>query len=350
MDEKSPQTTHAISKGAESEEKSFPWTEVIPAVWSRRKKIAIFVAAATLLAVGITFLVSPLYTAETSILPELMKEKALGLSGISSLAEASGLNVGEAPVSKLYPVIVKSDRILQAVLSHKYTTRAYSQTVTLTEYWRSDVGNENEQLDRALSRLRQRMEVTFDARLGTVNLAVIMEEPQLAADVANQITADLDDYTRTKRKTNATLQREFIEARMKEVQEALERSELALKDFRAGNRRIADSPQLTLVEGRLSRDVQINSTVFIELKKQLEVAKIEEIKNIPIINVLDPARPPVAKSSPRRTRTAVLTFFLSLALAVTVAGFSNQGRKALANLQFIIRNHPVAAAGAHSKS
>jgi len=163
-----------------------------------------------------------------------------------------------------------------------------------------------------------------------------MEEPQLAADVANQITAELDDYTRTKRRTNATLQREFIEQRMKEVEEQLGRSEIALKEFRERNRRIMDSPQLMLEQERLARDVQINSTVFIELKKQLEIAKIEEIKNIPIINVLDPARPPVTKSYPIRRSAALAALALSLVLGVTYAGFKDHARQALKGVRLAI--------------
>ncbi len=65
---------------------------------------------------------------------------------------------------------------------------------------------------------------------------------------------------------------------------------------------------------RLAREVEINSTVFVELKKQLEIAKIEEIKNIPLINVLDPARPPAKKSSPVRSVIVLVTFFVSIIL------------------------------------
>jgi capsular polysaccharide biosynthesis protein len=47
------------------------------------------------------------------------------------------------------------------------------------------------------------------------------------------------------------------------------------------------------------------------LKKQLELAKIEEIKNIPIINILDVARPPTHKSRPKRATNAATMFLLT---------------------------------------
>ena len=52
----------------------------------------------------------------------------------------------------------------------------------------------------------------------------------------------------------------------------------------------------------------VKSTIAIELKKQYELAKIEEIKNISIVNVLDPARPPVKKERPKRATNAALAF------------------------------------------
>ena len=82
--------------------------ELIPEVWARRKPIGIFVVASTIIAVLIVLLLPPLYTAETSILPELDKGKLLGLGGMADLAAAAGMNVGDAPVSKLYPMIIKS--------------------------------------------------------------------------------------------------------------------------------------------------------------------------------------------------------------------------------------------------
>jgi len=117
-----------------------------------------------------------------------------------------------------------------------------------------------------------------------------------------------------------------------------------LKEFRERNRRIMDSPQLMLEQERLARDVQINSTVFIELKKQLEVAKIEEIKNIPIINVLDPARPPVRRSYPVRRSAALTAFILSMVVSVLCVAFGPQGKLVLEKLASAIRSHPLDAA------
>lgn len=102
---------------------------------------------------------------------------------------------------------------------------------------------------------------------------------------------------------------------MNEVKEDLTKSENTLKEFREKNRQVL-SPQLLLEQERLIRDVQINATVYTELRKQYELVKIEEVKNIPVINVMDPANAPAKKDKPKIVLNVLLIFFLSFFGAV----------------------------------
>ena len=295
--------------------KEFSNLDLLPEVWAKRAPIAIFVIAATLISIAYTLVTPSMYTAETSILPELDKGKLLGLGGLSDMAAAAGLGSGDSPVSKLYPMIIKSARILREVIYTRYLVSEKGDSVDLIRLWRIEGKDEADKFEHALSTLRDRMSIASDNRLGTLILSVEMEGPGLAADVANNITTELDLYTRTRRRTNVTAQREFIEQRLQEVEVSLRTAENTLRGFRDKNRRLVDSPQLLLEQGRLERDVQINSTIFIELKKQVEVSKIEEIKNLPMINVLDSARVPTEKSSPKRRRIVTVVLVLSSLLA-----------------------------------
>ncbi|MBI3586880.1 MAG: hypothetical protein HY088_07115 [Ignavibacteriales bacterium] len=316
MNQDQPQSTNSFQY-------DFLFASIVQQVWKRRKLIVMFVVMTTFFAAGIILFVPNKYVAEVTILPELEKNKLMGFSGISDLAGLTGLNVGDAPVAKLYPMIIKSARILDEVIYKKYKTSSLSDSVSLVQFWNINNGTEDEKFENALKHLQAAMEIEFDSRLGTMRMKVEMEEPKLAADVANSITAELDLYTRIKRRTSVTAQREFIEQRLAEVTQTLRVAEDSIKNFREKNRRIIDSPQLIIEQGRLERALQINSTVFIELKKQIEIAKIEEIKNIPVINILDAARVPVQKSSPNRRSVVSIAFFLSLVVAVMAASLEN---------------------------
>ena len=78
---------------------------------------------------------------------------------------------------------------------------------------------------------------------------------------------------------------------------------------------LSEIPQIDADLMRLTREVDIQSTLFIYLTQQYEDAKIQEAKNAPTIQLLDPAVTPIKKSSPKRLLMvfimALITFVFS---------------------------------------
>ena len=99
------------------------------------------------------------------------------------------------------------------------------------------------------------------------------------------------------------------------MKQDLTKAENTLKEFRERNRQVL-SPQLLLEQERLIRDVQINATIYTELRKQFELVKIEEVKNIPVINVMDSARAPARKDKPKRATIVVTVFIISFICSI----------------------------------
>jgi uncharacterized protein involved in exopolysaccharide biosynthesis len=181
-----------------------------------------------------------------------------------------------------------------------------------------DEGTPAKDLNEALIRLKDLMTVNFDAKTSVVSASVEMREPRLAAEVLNTALAELDLFLREKKTTSATEQRKWIESRLVQVNAELRGAEEALKNFREKNRRVMDSPQLLLEQDRFAREVQVKGTIDLELRKQAEIAKIDEIKQITTINVLDEGREPVKKERPKRATNAVIGLLLAL---VGTSGF-----------------------------
>jgi uncharacterized protein involved in exopolysaccharide biosynthesis len=190
------------------------------------------------------------------------------------------------------------------------------------QFWGIDDDSPALVYERALRSLRDQLEVAMDFKTNIVSISLETKEPQFSADVVNKITSELDSFIRTKRTTNASEQRKWIEARLSEVKTDLQKSENTLREFRETNRKIVDSPHLLLEQERLIREVQINSALYAELKKQYELVKIEEIKNIPIITVMDPGRPAALKEKPRRAFIVITVFVFSLIGAAGYVVFS----------------------------
>ena len=78
----------------------------------------------------------------------------------------------------------------------------------------------------------------------------------------------------------------FIEGRISSVEGELEASEITLKNFNERNRQIS-SPALQLEQERLERNVEVQKGVYLTLKQQLELAKIEEVQETSVVQVLD---------------------------------------------------------------
>ncbi len=312
---------------------------IISLLWNSRKFICICTGVVTAIAIIIVLIVPESFKSSAVILPDADKSKLASLGGMSDLAALAGINIGgEGSFVKLYPTIIKSETVLKKVIYTKYQTKEYSDSVNLIQHWKIIEKTPERDYESALKALRGALDITMELKTNVITISLEESEPQLAADIVNNVTAGLDKFFRTKRSTSAGEQRKFIESRLNEIKQDLEISENILKEFREKNRSISGSPQLSLQLERLVRDVQINSTIYIELKKQYEIAKIEEVKNIPIVSVMDKAIPAANRISPKRTRTTIVTFILSLVCSMAYVYFSAKYKSRLVAYFRVLRS------------
>jgi uncharacterized protein involved in exopolysaccharide biosynthesis len=67
---------------------------------------------------------------------------------------------------------------------------------------------------------------------------------------------------------------------------------------------------------RKLRDVKFSEEVYMIIDRQYELARLDEAKEGPLVQVVDPALPPDARSSPKRGLTVVLATFFGFWLAL----------------------------------
>ena len=79
----------------------------------------------------------------------------------------------------------------------------------------------------------------------------------------------------------------------------------------------SDVPDLGVKLMRLTRDVEIQNTLFAFLTQQYEEAKIQEAKDTPTIQVLDEAAIPIRKYRPRRMLMVASMFLLTLLVQIS---------------------------------
>jgi len=307
------QNTDESSHQPDANESRIDWMNILSILWNSRKFIGIVTGIVTVLAIIISLILPESFKSTAVLLPDTDKSKfASGGGGLSDLAAMAGVNVGgEVSVVKLYPTILKSESVLKTVIYTKYQTKEYPDSVNLIQYWKIKDKNPERDYEVALLSLRTGLDVGMDLKTGVLTMSIETDEPQLSADILNNVIFNADKFIRTKRNTNALEQRKWIEARLVEVKADLSKAENVLKEFREKNRMVSGSPQLLLDQERLVREVQINSTMYTELKRQYELVKIEEIRTTPIINVLDYGRAAAKKEHPKRSIIVLVSMMLA---------------------------------------
>ena len=76
-----------------------------------------------------------------------------------------------------------------------------------------------------------------------------------------------------------------------------------------------------MVYSRLFRETEAKKEVYLTLQQQLELARIEEVKQTPILHILDHAVPASKKSSPRRVLFLIISAFIGFVYSSVLTVF-----------------------------
>jgi uncharacterized protein involved in exopolysaccharide biosynthesis len=294
-------------------------------IWMIRRKIVIINAFVLLTASILVFIFQkPYYESTIVILPDYGGKSSM-MGGLGGLAAMAGVSLGEsASPSDIYKNLLTSESIITPVLAARYKTNKYKDSVNIYEYF--DIQPDND-LSADINQRKMFLEAFEIFKKSVIDVSVIsmtkiltlkvrMPESKLSADVANNLIKTLDVYVRTKRKSNASIQRAYIERRISEVNDSLTVASNNLKNFQFTNRAITQSPNLLMEQTQLNLKVQILQGVYSELVRQLEIAKIDEIRDAPMLDVREWASEPIEKAGPNSLLTLLGILCLSVFLTV----------------------------------
>ena len=258
------------------------------------------------------------------------------LSQYSSIADNLGISTITPSANYYIPDIVDSRSLKEELVNKKWNNLKFSEPKNLVEYWQIDEKGfltkfllklkrlffnnkfENKEISNLNSAIKNLNELIYvdEQNSGLILVSVNMEEPQLAADIANYISQYVVDFVKSQQKSFTDKSRNFIDERLSIAKKDLEESEVKLTNFRKENPLLLDTPDLQLSRARFMRDVEVNQEVFITLRKQLEIAKIESNKERLYINVLDKAYPNPSKNKPNRLLLIFIFTFLGLFFSI----------------------------------
>ena len=270
-----------------------------------------------------------LYKSQISLYPagELSDTDSI-ISEFVELSETFGVSVPSK--SNYYiPDIVDSYSLKKEIVNKKWKSEKFQDDVNLIEYWEISDYSFIEKISRYIKLFFDRKYYNADlynfnvavkkldklisvdeAYSGLIEVEVLFNEPQLSADIANYISNYVVNFVNSEQKLFASKTKDFTEKRFKIAENDLIISENKLTEFRKEHPLLNDTPETQLLRLRLIRDLEVNQEVFITLRNQLEIAKIEEAKERLYINILDKAYPSIKKEHPKFLLLLLIFSFL----------------------------------------
>jgi uncharacterized protein involved in exopolysaccharide biosynthesis len=290
----------------------------------RHRRLVVTVALAAAVLMGVFVLLRPrTYTASASFTPTVTGS---ALSGLGVLAAQMGVPVptsdNQSPA--FYADLLRSRTVLEplAQIPVHFERGGREYQGTFVELSRAGGADSLQKLDAAVRALRAAMTASVAARTGILRLETTTKYPELSVILTDSAIGLLNSFNVESRRSQASAQRQFLEQRLAAVSQELEDAEDALRDFTKRNRGdLRTAPELLLQQERLKRAVALRVQVYGGLAQALEQAKLDEIRDTPLITVIDHARLP-ARPDPRGlVTTTVLAFFAGLFIAAVAALF-----------------------------
>lgn len=248
--------------------------------------------------VGLGLLSRRTYTVNVSFMPQTAQAQVSRFAGVAAqfgiaIPQAES---GESP--QFYADLLRSHDILRKTVESQYRLQAGKQENpapggSLIDLYGIERGEHVERLAAAIRRLDADLNASTRRETGVVDLAVTTPWASVSEQVAERLLELVNEFNLETRRSQASAEREFIEGRQHEAKTELEAAEDSLQQFLERNRRYNNSPDLLFEYERLQRRVNLRQQVYTSISQSYEQARIDEVRNTPVITVVEPPQQPI---------------------------------------------------------
>lgn len=251
--------------------------EILTMMGTEKKIIFGLTTAFTFASIIISLLLKTTYTAKTVLLPPHQQQGGSASAILEQLGPLAGMATGAGGLKssgEMYVAFLKGDSIRDYLiekfqLSERYKAKAHKD---------------------ARKALDDHVKIVSEKLSGLITIEVEDTDPTFASNLANA----------------------HIEAL------SILMGRLALSE--AHQRRVFFEREVDRVSEKAFRDLRVQEAVLGGLLKQLEMARIDESKEKPLLEQIDVATPPDRKSGPKRAQIVLLStmtgFFLGFSISL----------------------------------
>ena len=332
------------------EESSIDWQDLLSKAWKGKKFIITVTVVFMFLGLISALTMTRIYTSKVTLVPELGKSTSSSLSSLSNMLGLGGMTMGSSADAyhvTVYPEVVASTPFVAKMFDMRVTDPKKGIDTTLIGYLsreRFSIGNvigyvtkpifslfsnkEEEtkgnelnlfhltkEQDRIVKTMNKAIQVDVDKKTGETTIQVTMDNPVIAATVADTVCKHLREYIVEYRTRKA---REDLENYKKIADESYQRYLKASKAYayyQDHNRGLILNAVIS--EGsRLSNELQIASQLYQQMKLQAEMARGKVIDEKPVFAIIQPATVPLL---PQNSRAKVLIIWTFIGFVLSCA-------------------------------
>jgi uncharacterized protein involved in exopolysaccharide biosynthesis len=284
----------------------------------RRRVILLCMLFGAVLAVLPAQLRAPRYTTNASLLTRGVESQR---SALSTLAGQFGVNFptssGASPA--LYADLLRTNSLLMAVAADTFTVPELgNRRLTFAELFEINGRTPEQTRARATDVLRDLVSSGV-TRTNLVTLTVTTKWPSVSFGIAQRLIQQLNDLNVRMQQSQAADERRFVGERLSFARDSLMLAEERLKGFLQRNRTYSSSPQLNFEYERLQREVGFRQSVVTGLTQSHEEARIRELRDTPVVTVVESPQVPAFSNPRRRILRALLGVLLGFVVATLYA-------------------------------
>ena len=319
------------------QEEEIDLVEVVQKLWKNRKLILKITVVFMVLGVLVALFSPKEYTAGCTMVPQSGDKKVGGnLSGLASMVgiNLGGASGGEVLSPTIYPKIVSSIPFKKDLMATPLKFEEYDQPITLLDYYTKDEyqkfslggtivkytimisagqGSAIQSLSKDEKKMSEMLNdmisLNVNDKDGYVQLSASLGEPLAVAQLAERaqelLQTYITDFKIEKVKSNLT----FVEQQYDAAKKRYEKMQDSLARFRDANKSFSSAVAKTQEEA-LTNEYNLTYSVYSELAKQMEQAKIAVNETTPILTIVEPVVVPIERSKPKRGLICVLFTFL----------------------------------------
>lgn len=335
--------------------------DIFRQIWVKRYFILKVTIFFLLLGLFIALFSPVKYTSQCTVVPQTGKNGPSG--NLGGIAAMMGVNIGTGGMGEtlspnVYPQIVKSVPFTREIMQTPIKVeRSNEMEITLYDYYTNKeyqpsnlIGNIkkytiglpgvligairgnstqeqsspsdslsllalNTKENRTYKIIQESMQLNLNSKDGYITISYSFPEAEAAARITDQIRKTLEKYVTAFKSEKAEDNLAFVKQSFDEAQNVFLEKQERLALFQDANRGLTTASART-TEQRLLGEYDIAFTVYNELAKQLEQAKLTVKESKPVLTVIEPVVVPAQKSAPRRSMILVVFTFLGVVFSI----------------------------------